>query len=154
MRGDFVTRKTRLEDLLAIEVQEAQRFSDPRGLLPFTAEALLIDYLGAYSWTLEHDGIALVCIGVVPRWTGVASCWGLFSEAALGHAAALARFARGGIEAAETKLDLRRIETTAPRTHTTAHRWLRHLGFQREGEGIARAYGLDGSDHIRFERVH
>ncbi len=156
MTQSLIIRKARLDDLISVEVQESQRFSDPRALMlqgaTVDTEQALSAYLDAYSWALEFDGCALACIGIVPKWPGVACCWGLFSGAALGHPAALSRFARGGIEAAEIQLSLRRLETTAPHAHTTAHRWLRHLGFEKEG--VARAYGLDGSDHILYARVH
>jgi hypothetical protein len=152
MTEPFLVRTTRPADLLAIETQAAQRFADLRALVPFEAEQALTAYLQAYSWTLDSDGTPLMCIGVVPRWAGVASCWGIFSEDALGHPVRVARFARDGIEAAETRLELRRIETTAPTFHFAAQRWLRHLGFQNEG--IARKYGIDGSDHFYYARVH
>ena len=153
MRRVPVTRPATLEDLMAIEAQEAQRFSDPRQLLESkVAPESLRAYLDKYSWTLESEGKPVACIGIVPLWPGVASCWGLFSEAALRYPTTLFRFALDGLAAAESKLNLRRIETTAPRTHLKAHRWLEHLGFQ--SEGIARAYGFDGSDHVHYARVH
>ena len=153
MSHEILIRAARLEDLMGIEAQEAQRIADPRQLLGGALDLdTLGSYLGAYAWTLDCEGSPIVCAGIVLQWPGVASCWGLFAESALAHPSALSRFARKGLEAAGERFTLRRIETSAPCTHARAHRWLEHLGF--ESEGISRGYGIDGSDHVRYARVH
>jgi hypothetical protein len=151
MSQEVLIRMAKLHDLMSIEAQEAQRASDPRMFLKDNEEAIE-NYLASFAWTLYWGLKPEACAGIFLLWPGVASCWGLFSPTALQHPATLSRFAHQGLKAVSERFELRRVETSAPASHTKAHRWLQHLGF--EPEGVAQSYGLDGSNHIRYARIY
>ena len=103
------------------------------------------------AWTGRWDGRVIGCAGFALLWPGRAQAWCLLDievprRAWLGiHRAVRERLAQA------PSLGVWRIEADAAFGFTEASRWLDMLGFEREG--IARRFGPDGSDFIRFARV-
>lgn len=87
-------------------------------------------------------GRVVGCAGVRPMWAGVGEAWAVFSLEALGRPVSLFRAAARGLAAMEDRQGLRRIQATCHADHDAGARFLRALGFEREG--LLRRYGLRG----------
>jgi RimJ/RimL family protein N-acetyltransferase len=103
-------------------------------------------------WTGRLDGQVIGAAGLILHWHGRASVWCMLNQGiprrvwpAI-HAAVRARIAL-----AQTDLHLHRIEAEAAWGFLPGLRWLRLLGFEQEG--LARAYGPDRRDFVRFAKV-
>lgn len=90
-------------------------------------------------------GRVVGCAGVRPLWPGVGEAWAVFSAEALMRPTALFRAALRGVAKIEDAQGLRRIQATCHADHEAGARFLRALGFRREG--LLRRYGLGGEGH-------
>jgi len=103
------------------------------------------------AWTGELDGRIIGCAGLGLLWQGRAQTWCVLApnipkRAWIGiHRAVAVRLAQMGA------LNIWRIEADALFGYLPGARWLRMLGFEQEG--LARAYGPDRQDYLRFARV-
>ena len=91
------------------------------------------------------DGRIVGCAGVRPMWAGVGEAWAVFSVEALDRPVSLFRAAARGLAALEDAQGLRRIQASCHAGHDAGARFLRALGFEREG--LLRRYGLHGEGH-------
>ena len=100
------------------------------------------------SFTVLHEGEVLACAGVVPKWPGVVTMWGLFGRGFPQH------YREGYIFAHKWLFicPVRRLETYCTLGHDAGERLLEHLGFVREG--LMRQCLPDGRDAWMFARVY
>jgi hypothetical protein len=106
------------------------------------AEALL----ERYARTLFHEERVMACFGVCPMWLGVARAWAMISQEARQRCPkTLYSEVKRHLAIVEERDDLTRIEATVRYGHPSAHSWIRHLGFEREG--LMRNYGMGGIGH-------
>jgi ribosomal protein S18 acetylase RimI-like enzyme len=104
---------------------------------------------GAYT-LLSTEGI--VCIGgVAPTGLGVGSAWSVTSELVTKYPKAYYKGTRDFLNAIISDWKLHRVQATAIVDNAAAIRWLRHLGFEREG--LMKKYGADKRDHYLYARV-
>lgn len=99
----------------------------------------------AYA-AVEGDAV-FACAGLIPQWENRAVAWALISSAAGRHFTIIHRAVLRTFELHP----FRRIETGVNADFEQGHRWLRMLGFQREGR--MRAYTPDGHDCDLYARV-
>lgn len=109
------------------------------------------DYAAALAqhpaWAGIVDGQVVGCAGLVEQWTDRALCWALFSEAAGPHFLAITRF----VQRVFALFHYRRVEAYVDPNFAEAQRWVRILGFEREG--LMRAFTPTGEDNLLFARV-
>lgn len=103
------------------------------------------------AWTGLHQGRVIGAAGIVLPWPGRAVTWCLLG-------AAIPPLAWTGIHRAVRSrlaqlpaLGVRRVEAETAAGWPPGERWMVMLGF--EPEGVARAYGPDGRDFIRWSRI-
>jgi hypothetical protein len=88
----------------------------------------------------------VVCGGCVLTGFGTGHLWAVLAENA-----PLLAVHRAGLRLLDMLMaDLRRIESSTEAGFAPGCRWLTMLGFQ--SEGLMRAYGPAGEDHMRFAR--
>ena len=102
-----------------------------------------------FAWVVWHDGKPAVVIGGAPYHPGVWSmfCFGTddFPKLAVG----LSRFAKKTIvPTLFGEIGAHRLQCDSHEKHTSAHKWLRLLGAEREA--VKRNYGRDGADYHTF----
>ncbi len=109
--------------------------------------------LANYARTLIHEDKPLACFGVWPMWPGVGRAWSLISpEARKRYPKSLYKAVKQCLVTIEDRDEMRRIEATVRFGHPSAHSWIRHLGFQREG--LMRNYGQFGiGDSHLYARI-
>ncbi len=109
--------------------------------------------LERYARSMIHDHRVLACFGIWPMWPGVAKAWSMISqEARMRWAKSLYKSVKELLDAAEERDSLTRIEATVRYGHPSAHSWIRHLGFEREG--LMKNYGMGGvGDHHLYART-
>ena len=86
------------------------------------------------------DGVVIACAGLIPQWPGRAVAWALISGSAGSQFVGVHRAVRRALDVHQ----FRRIETGVTSEFDAGHRWVRMLGFEREGR--MRAYTPDGRD--------
>lgn len=103
-------------------------------------------------WTAAQDGQVLACAGLVLHWPGRAGAWCLIgADFPRASWLWLHRQVREGLARSTDDLGLRRIEAEARSQWPQGARWLRMLGFTREG--TMSAFGPDGSDFDRWSLI-
>lgn len=107
-------------------------------------EGALLDLLrslppGASAWTACDGERCLAVGGYAEHWPGRIGVWAFLAEDAGDRMLALTRTVRGTLD----QLRNARIEATTVTTFAAGHRWLRLLGFVREGTMRRYAHGLD-----------
>ena len=101
------------------------------------------EILTYYGRSLIHENRVMACFGIWPMWSGVGRAWSLISiEAGQRFPKTLYKCVLQGLRSAEKTDNLHRIEATVRFGHPTAHSWIRHLGFKREG--LMKNYGMGG----------
>lgn len=103
------------------------------------------------SGTFICEGKVVMCAGVISLWPGVAEGWALTSRDARRSGVTLTRQARRLIEMAARAKGYRRVQMAVRADYAQGRRWAEALGFV--SEGIMRAYGPDGADHVRYARI-
>jgi len=104
-----------------------------------------------HSVSVVRNGHLLGAGGIVPIWDGLGEAWVLPSAAVKNHKKTFVRLIRENMERLSDELAFRRVQATARADAPKALRFLEFLGFEREG--LLRAYGPDGSDHILFAKI-
>lgn len=104
------------------------------------------------AWTARAGGRVIACGGIGVHWKGRAEAWiFIASDMPRSMWVPLHRLVRRLTEQAIERLSLRRLEASCAYGWPPGRRWLEMLGFQEEC--VARAYGPDGRDFVRFARV-
>jgi hypothetical protein len=137
-----------LEDLLAIQSYSLQ--ADNRAEFAKSPEAG--PTLARFSRFLYEDGVPIAAVGVMPKWEAVGYGWAVLSDVAVDrHALSLTRMARAAIVEAE-EVGFMRIEAAVLLSFRVGLKWIRALGFEREGR--AHSYGPGGlGTVVLFARV-
>lgn len=131
------------EHLQRIDLQDAQR----RFFASFDDAYVQALKGGGPAYTAEADGRVIACGGIMLQWPGRALVWSLLSRHAGRHFVALHRCVSKRLDEA----NVRRLEAVVDATFEPGHRWVRLLGFEREG--LMRGYAPDGRDHVLYARV-
>lgn len=148
----ITTRPLAMEDLVAIartmraadrsEIFATRFDDDPVALI---ADLLAGDPIGA---TLAADDVPVAALGATEMWPGNWSVWMFATDRWPGVARAATRLAREVMRPALIRLGGRRAECRSAAHHTTAHRWIGHLG--GTVEAVYPAYGRAGETFIGF----
>lgn len=99
------------------------------------------------AMTVKSGDRIILCGGIIPTAPKVGLLWAVLSPDAGKHMLWLHRATQRflGIE------PLRRVEATVEEGFPAGCRWLQLLGF--EFEGVMKAYGDDGENHLRYART-
>lgn len=100
------------------------------------------------AWTAWHDEQPVCAFGVSRLFTGVGSGWAYGTKQMRSVMPAVTRFALRVVRPLLVREGFRRVEVRTAVDHDLSHRWLEHLGFQREG--IAKDYGANGLDFLTY----
>jgi hypothetical protein len=101
--------------------------------------------------SIEVEGRGIAALGVWPQWPGVGRAWTMLSPEALLYPKTLHGWAKATLAAIMERDRLHRVEAVVRSGHTAGHRWVRRLGFRREGELVA--YGMDRSNFHLYARI-
>lgn len=94
--------------------------------------------------TLVNESEVLACFGIWPLWPGVGRAWAMLSETILlRYPLTLHREVSQCLGYIEERDDYHRIEAVVRVGHAAGHRWIRRLGFRREG--LMQNYGYGGT---------
>ena len=129
----------KLEHLQALRLQPAQAGSAV--IDPFHVERL-----GA-AWTVLSEDQPIACAGVLEIWPDRGLAWALVGEDAGREFIALHRAVSNYLKQAPWK----RVEAYVDAKFINGHRWVRILGFDREG--YLSAFMQDGTDMVLYSRV-
>jgi RimJ/RimL family protein N-acetyltransferase len=118
----------------------------------FTLSALPPKYLWGLkvmgpAITAEDNGKIIGCAGVAHIGSWMGTLWGFIAADAGPYFVRLHKCAKRLIEIPQVQ----RIEASSEVSFKPGCRWLELLGF--EAEGVMKAYGIDGADHMRYARV-
>lgn len=130
--------------LQGLELQESQSWLQPH-LLDETYINQLIDYGESYS--LLVDGKVIGCGGVCDITPKRGFVWALVSKDAGKHLLKATRIVKSYLD----DKDYRRLETGVKTDFIAGHRWVKMLGFEREG--TMRKWGEDGNDYDMYART-
>lgn len=97
------------------------------------------------AWTLQLSGMPIGCGGLVECWKGRWLAWTWVGDIPVSARRHVALACAGGIEQVTRFHGARRIESHVPVTMPLARRFNERMGFRLEG--VARAFGPDGSDY-------
>lgn len=126
----------------ALRLQAAQILSGQT----FTEEDLA-SFIGAgLALAVVKDGEVLALGGIVEKWPGYATIWGLLS----GSIGATFPLLHRGVCRALVSSPWARIEAHVAVEHEAGHRWMGMLGFQKEG--VMRKF-WQGRDFALYARV-
>lgn len=114
-------------------------------------DALKVGAPPGLAWTLQLKGVPVGCGGLFECGKGRWLAWTWVGEIPVSVRPHVLRACRGGIEIAVRNHGARRIESHVPVSMPLARRFNERLGFVVEG--VARAYGPDGSDYWTMGRV-
>lgn len=136
-------------DLTVIKLQ-AQQAAEHEALPQWTQAGPAMHAAGP-CWTAELQGEVIGCAGFLLHWRGRAGTWCVIGVDIPRHCwVALHQTVITRLRQLPA-LGVRRVEAESQVGFLPGARWLEMLGFEREG--IARAYGPNGADFIRWARI-
>lgn len=103
------------------------------------------------TWTILVEGVPVTIFGLQYAGPGVYDQWGTGTEAIRGHGLFVVKRVREIMELAFENLDLHRIQATCRTDRPEYERFLKLLGFQKEG--LLRQMAPDRSDLFIFSKV-
>ncbi len=105
------------------------------------------------AFTALKDGRVLGCGGIVLQWPGVATVWmNLSEDLPKKHGLWMTRITKRVLADAIRAFKLHRLEAIVMRDSKVNQRWIKMLGFRKEG-GVATAYTSDEKDCIRYQLI-
>jgi hypothetical protein len=122
---EFIT-DVRPSMALELDIQDGQKNQAP--LTPDNLYALI---KSGPTWAVKRNGRVIAIGGHSPLWEGRTVLWGYLSNGCTPVMAALTRKIKNEVKA--LAVDFPRIEAYAERHHKSGNRWLKMLGFTREG---------------------
>lgn len=134
----------RAAHLRYLALQSAQAYASSELSKPEYGE--MLEGLGE-SFTAIHDGQVIGCAGIWRVWENRSHVWALLSPDAGRHFVAIHRAVRDKLNS----MTDRRIEAAVDVGFTEGVRWMKMLGFEREG--TMRCYTPAGNDSDLFARV-
>lgn len=99
------------------------------------------------AYSAVCGGQVYACMGMIPQWGDRAIAWGLISGAAGPYFYTITK----AIFRAMEQHPFRRLETAVACNFPQAHRWVKLLGFEREG--TMRAFTPTGEDCDLYARI-
>lgn len=102
------------------------------------------------AWSIFKGDEWVTSGGVVPVMPHVGELWQIPSNNVAAFRVSYAKFFRVFVENILTNLPYERLQTTSP-IDETHDRWMRFIGFEREG--IARGYGINREDMAFWARL-
>lgn len=142
----MIVRPFRPSDIAVLQIQQAQSYMR-QYLSDIDARVLDIKDL---AWTGEENGHVIACAGVIPQWPGRAIAWALMSPMAGKCFRRIHRSVSAFLDY-NIRERFHRIEATVDVDFDRAHKWMRMLGFEREG--VMKKYRPDGMDQVLYARV-
>lgn len=110
--------------------------------------ALEVMSAGKFGWTFGVDDTPIACVGAFTKWPGVLSVWMFSTDDFDKVAISLTKFIKRVMMPAGIQQNIHRHECQSLATHTTAHRWLESMGFEKES--VLKSYGRNGEDYINM----
>jgi RimJ/RimL family protein N-acetyltransferase len=130
-------------DLLEIQEHEClSSFFDKVGPKHFD----LLENNG-FSHTIVGSGKILGCAGVLPLSEHKAEAWAFIDIHSREHFIQVHRVVRQFLK----EVPFKRVQGVVDLDFDAGHRWIKLLGFRREG--TLRAYGINGQDCVMYARV-
>lgn len=145
-RASLTFREFEPDDLLKLELQEAQRFFSTVTSSPEYGQELAA---AGKAWTALDNGKPIGCSGVVSQWEGRGVAWALLAPD-IGPEKFL--IIHGAVRDFLRQAPYHRIEAWADMEFKAGHRWLRMLGFKIEG--IMRRFTSDKRDAALYALVN
>ncbi len=141
------------DHLKRIEMDDTEAVALDQTVATVLTTPSIQELLKDFARTLIHEDRVLACFGVWVLWPGVGAAWSMITkEARESFPKTLYKSVKQMLAAIEERDDLHRIEATVRYGHPSAHSWIRHLGFEREG--LMRNYGMFGvGDFHRYARL-
>lgn len=103
------------------------------------------------SFTLIHKEKIIGCAGVAMIWKGVGEGWMMVSPLIYKYPITVYKLTKKHLEEIIIKHNMHRIQIICHEFFSAAHRWAKHLGFERES--LLKQYGVDKSNFIRYVRI-
>lgn len=128
---------------LELEVHKGQE-----GQAPLSAENLFKLIASGPAWAVRLDGKLVAIGGHSPVWPGRTVLWGYLGSNCGPALAVMTKEVRRQLR--EMTVEFPRMEAYAERHHDEGHRWLRLLGFKREG--LMRKF-YNGRDYVIYAKV-
>lgn len=113
-----------------------------------TPDNLLALLRSGPAWWVRWNGRLVALGGLSVMWQGRAAVWGYLGGDAGPAMVCMTREVEKQLRA--FAMDFPRIEAYVQRNHEAGHRWIRMLGFQKEG--VMRKFAND-HDYVMYARV-
>ena len=125
-----------------MSIQETERVLESPEL-----RAMLPDWARTYC----ENGNPLGALGAWPAWCGVAVVWAVLSDELIARPTALCKGARHWIEYIAEREGIHRLQTMLEPGKDGSLRWIRWLGFEREG--LMERASPEGTDLWLYARI-
>lgn len=132
----------RPEHLQRIKLQATQQWCRPMLSDEFLLE---LQELDGYTAFVGDEPVA--CAGTMHAWEGRHMAWSFISEKAGPHMLGITRAVMRYLELKR----FRRVEAYVDPDFEAGHRWIKRLGFKREG--LLEAFLPDGRSQVLYSRV-
>lgn len=132
------------EHLERLTLQPSQAIMQPTLANPAYAKWLATS---GPAYSLVDGDVVIASAGIIPQWENRALAWALISATAGKHFVVIHKAIRRFFVLHNYK----RIETAVDCSFEQGHRWMKMLGFEREGR--MRAFMPDGRDCDLYARV-
>ena len=109
------------------------------------------DLSSGYSTSVIRNGHLLGSGGIFPVWDGLGEAWVIPSRLVQKHKKMFVKLIRENMARMTDEFQFRRLQATARADAPKSRRFLEFLGFEREG--LLKAYGPDGADHVLFAKI-
>jgi hypothetical protein len=138
-----ITRDIRPSMALEIEPQPAQRRQSP-----CTPDNLFRLIQSGPVWGVRMNGKLVALGGHTPMWQGRTAVWGFIGADSGPAMLAMTREILRQLEVLQVEFE--RVEAYVDRHHAEGHRWMRALGFHKEG--LMRKFA-NGIDYVMYART-
>lgn len=128
---------------LELEPQPAQRRQSP-----CTPDSLFRLIQSGPVWAVRLDGKLVALCGHTPMWQGRTAAWAFLGADSGPAMVQITRATRRLFD--DLRVEFPRIEAYVDRHHEEGHRWMRLLGFKKEG--LMRKFA-NGIDYVMYARV-
>lgn len=129
-----------IEIIEGLKPTHALRIVPQKGLAEITPDHLFNAAQAGPAWTALRDGIPFAVGGHAPAWNGRTILWGhIGADSGADGLFMMTRRIRMELD----RLEHDRVEAYVARNHEPGHRWIKLLGFQKEGYMRKFAHGVD-----------
>jgi len=148
MEHNSVLRPMKIEDVTNMKVRDVEL---SRVSLKAFLPEMRTNMKEGPSFTLEVDGKVIWCGGIRVFWEGVGEAWCLISDEGARMPKTVFSSIKKILDFVQKDLALHRVQATARIDIPMFHKFLEHLGFEREG--VLRKFLADGTDSYIYSRV-